>query len=90
MLISDGGAAVVVMSAEHAKKAGVDKPVPILGFGQGQTSWEVAQRQILRTMAHKSGATAFKMAGLSPKDIDVANFMIASRLRDCRSKITAL
>ena len=74
-LISDGGAAVVVMSAERAKKIGVDKAVPILGFGQGQTSWEVAQRpNLTRTMAHKSGATAFKMAGISPKDIDVAQF----------------
>ena len=74
-LISDGGAAVVVMSAERAKQTGVANPVPILGFGQGQTSWEVAQRpDLTRTMAHKSGTTAFKMAGLTPKDIDVAQF----------------
>ena len=74
-LISDGGAAVVVMGAERAKKIGIDKAVPILGFGQGQTSWEVAQSpNLTRTMAHKSGATAFKMAGISPKDIDVAQF----------------
>jgi len=74
-LISDGGAAVVVMGAERAKKIGIDKAVPILGFGQGQTSWEVAQRpDLTRTMAHKSGATAFRMAGISPKDIDVAQF----------------
>ena len=43
-LVSDGAAAVVVMSAERAKEMGVKKPVPILGFGHGQTSWEVPQR----------------------------------------------
>ena len=72
-LVSDGGAAVVVMSAQRAKELGVAKPVPILGFGQGQTSWEVAQRADLTTTAAKiSAQTAFKMAGMRPKDIDVA------------------
>ncbi|MES2536954.1 MAG: thiolase family protein [Pseudomonadota bacterium] len=72
-LVSDGGAAVVVMSAERARQLGIARPVPILGFGQGQTSWEVAQRPDLTTTAAKlSAQTAFKMAGLAPKDIDVA------------------
>jgi acetyl-CoA acetyltransferase len=72
-LVSDGAAAVVVMSAERAKKMGVKKPVPILGFGHGQTSWEVPQRpDMTSTMAKVAGETAFKMAGLAPKDIDVA------------------
>ena len=72
-LVSDGGAAVIVMSAQRAKELGVAKPVPILGFGQGQTSWEVALRPDLTTTAATvSAQTAFKMAGLTPKDIDVA------------------
>ena len=72
-LVSDGGAAVVVMSAERAKQLGVKKPVPILGFGHGQTAWEVPQRpDLTSTQAKVAGATAFKMAGLTPKDIDVA------------------
>jgi len=72
-LVSDGAAAVVLMSRERAKQLGVRKAVPILGFGQGQTSWEVAQRHDLTsTAAEVSGATALKMAGLAPKDIDVA------------------
>ena len=72
-LVSDGGAAVVVMSAQRARELGVAKPVPILGFGQGQTSWEVAQRADLTTTAARvSAQTAFKMAGITPKDIDVA------------------
>ena len=77
-LISDGGAAVVVMSAERARQLGVGAPVPILGFGQGQTSWEVAQRpDLTSTAAAVSARTAFAMAGLAPKDIDVA------QLYDC-------
>jgi acetyl-CoA acetyltransferase len=61
------------MSAKRAKAMGVKKAVPILGFGQGQTSWEVAQRRDLTsTAAEVSGATALKMAGLSAEDIDVA------------------
>ncbi len=72
-LVSDGAAAVVLMSAQRANSLGVKKPVPILGFGQGQSSWDVPLRQDLtRTCADISGATAFKMAGLRPSDIDVA------------------
>ncbi|OZD13076.1 acetyl-CoA acetyltransferase [Rhodococcus sp. 06-156-3C] len=77
-LISDGGAAVVVMSAERAKSLGIDDAVSILGFGQGQTSWEVEQRPVLTSTAAKQSAeTAFAMSGLKPSDIDVA------QLYDC-------
>jgi acetyl-CoA acetyltransferase len=72
-LVSDGGAAVVVTSARRAREFGVPAPVPILGFGQGQTSWDVPQRPVLTsTMAKASAETAFRMAGVGPKDIDVA------------------
>jgi acetyl-CoA acetyltransferase len=72
-LVSDGAAAVVLMSAARARSLGIEHLVPILGFGQGQTSWDVAQRSDLTaTCAEISGATAFRMAGLSPRDIDVA------------------
>lgn len=77
-LVSDGGAAVVVTSAERARALGVPDAVPILGFGGGQTSWEVPQRASLTsTGAKASAATAFEMAGLRPSDIDVA------QLYDC-------
>ncbi len=77
-LVSDGAAAVVVMSAERARALQVDKPVPILGFGQGQTSSDVALRPDLTTTAARLAAeTAFRMAGLTPRDIDVA------QLYDC-------
>jgi acetyl-CoA acetyltransferase len=72
-LVSDGGAALVVMSAQRAKAVGVRAAVPILGFGEGQTSWEVHLRPTLTsTLAKASAAQAFAMAGLRPSDIDVA------------------
>jgi acetyl-CoA acetyltransferase len=77
-LVSDGAAAVVVMSLERARALKARKPVPILGFGQGHTAWDVSLRpDMTTTMQTVSGATAFKMAGLGPKDIDVA------QLYDC-------
>jgi acetyl-CoA acetyltransferase len=72
-LVSDGAAAVVLMSAKKAAELKVARPVPVLGFGQGQTSWDVALRPDLTTTAAKvSAQTAFAMAGLTPADIDVA------------------
>ena len=72
-LVSDGAAAVVLMSARKAVELKVAHPVPVLGFGQGQTSWDVALRPDLTTTAATvSAQTAFDMAGLKPADIDVA------------------
>jgi acetyl-CoA acetyltransferase len=72
-LVSDGAAAVVVMSEKRARELKVAKPVPILGFGQGQTSWDVPLRPVLTsTCARESAETAFRMAGVDRKDIDVA------------------
>jgi acetyl-CoA acetyltransferase len=72
-LLSDGAAAVVVMSAAKAKELQVDKPVPILGIGGGQTSYDLPMRSTLTsTEAVRSGKLAFEMAGLKPSDVDVA------------------
>ena len=58
--------------------------MPVLGFGFGQTSWDVTQRpDMTSTQAKVAGETAFKMAGLKPKDMDVA------QIYDCFT-ITAL
>jgi acetyl-CoA acetyltransferase len=79
-LVSDGGAALIVMSAERAKKRQGAQPVPILGFGGGQSSYSIAQRRDLTTTrATASGAAAFQMAGLRPADIDLV------QLYDCFS-----
>ncbi len=77
-LVSDGAAAVVLMSEARSRQLRVEAPVPILGFGSGQTSWEVAQRPSLtETAASISAARAFESAGVKPTDIDVA------QLYDC-------
>jgi acetyl-CoA acetyltransferase len=67
-LVSDGGAAVVVTRRERARDG-----VPILGFGQGNTAWDVALRPDLTgTAAAVAGRIAFAMAGIRPADVDVA------------------
>ena len=72
-LVSDGGAAIIVMSAERARRLGRHNSVPILGLGQGQESWDVHLRaDLIQTMAKDSARTAFRMAGLGPADIGVA------------------
>jgi acetyl-CoA acetyltransferase len=79
-LVSDGGAAIVLMSAKRAKQLAVPAPVPIMGFGLGQSSWDLRLREDLTTTcATVSAATAFLEAGLTPKDVDVA------QLYDCFS-----
>jgi len=72
-LVSDGAAAVVVMSTDKAKELQVDKPVPILGIGGAQTSFDLPLRDSLTsTEAVRSGQIAFQMAGLKPSNVDVA------------------
>jgi acetyl-CoA acetyltransferase len=77
-LLSDGAGAVVVMSAERARQLRVPSAVPILGFGEGQTSYDLPQRATLTSSeAVRSGRTAFEMAGITVGDVDVA------QLYDC-------
>lgn len=77
-LVSDGAAALVVTSVRRARELGVSEPVPILGFGQAHTSWELPLRPTLTsTQAARSAQTAFAMAKLGPKDVDVV------QLYDC-------
>ena len=71
-LVSDGGAAVVVTSAERAGSL-KKPPVYIMGIGQMHIAWELTHRPVLTEAGGKeSGAMAFRMAGVTPKDIDVA------------------
>lgn len=79
-LISDGGAAVVVMTATRAAELGVKDPVPILGFGQANTSWSLHLRpDLTETCASESARIAFGMAGITASQVDVAE------LYDCFS-----
>jgi len=77
-LVSDGGAAIVVMRDRRARELGVREAVPVLGFGHGQTSWDVQLRPSLTsTQAARAAQTAFQMAGVKPSGVDVA------QLYDC-------
>jgi len=70
-LVSDGGGAVIVTSAERANNLR-KKPVWILGCGESHTHRSITGMPDLTvTPAKFSGERAFRMAGLVPSDIDV-------------------
>lgn len=75
--ISDGAAAIIITTAEKAKKL-TDKPVYIIGVGQGSSGGVCTQKDITRIAAReKSVQRAYKMAGIKPEDVDVCE------LHDC-------
>lgn len=75
--ISDGAAAAVITSIDVAKKL-TNKPVHIIGVGQGCAGGLSTQRDYTRLIARESSAKqAYQMAGLTPQDIDVCE------LHDC-------
>jgi acetyl-CoA acetyltransferase len=83
-LVSDGGAAIVMTSAERAKNF-KKKPVYILGVGEGHSHEHVSQARSLTTSAAKeAGERAYTMAGLGPKDMDVAE------LYDCFTPVVII
>lgn len=71
-LISDGGAAIVVSAAD----TGGDRPkasIEIMGTGQGHTHEHIMAAPSLSDFGCKQAArTAFERAGVTAKDIDVA------------------
>jgi acetyl-CoA acetyltransferase len=71
-LISDGGVAIILTSAERAKDL-KQKPVLIAGMGQAYTTQNM-EREDWWYVPHQKDALnrAYKMAGVGPKDIDVA------------------
>jgi acetyl-CoA acetyltransferase len=70
-LISDGGAAAVLMRADEA--ADSRAPIIVAGFGSSQGHFSIAAMSDLTvTPAVQSGARAFAMAGLAPHDVDHA------------------
>jgi acetyl-CoA acetyltransferase len=68
-LVSNGGACVIVTSAERARDLR-KRPVRVLGFGQGHPGTDPVET--LTTGARQAGTTAFAMAGLGIGDVDVA------------------
>jgi acetyl-CoA acetyltransferase len=76
-LVSDGGSAVVLTSAERAADF-PHAPVYMLGVGEGHGHEHISQARSLTTSAAlESGQRAYAMAGLAPKDMDFA------QLYDC-------
>ena len=71
-LESDGGGAVLVTSAERARDF-PKRPVSILGMGQHHPHFSLLDAPTLTTLGGKrSSEMAYRMAGLSPKDMDFA------------------
>lgn len=70
---ADGSSCVIVANEEKAK-AFCKKPVWILGVGSASTAVNLAGRDLFTglTVAQQAGEQAYKMAGVGPKDIDVA------------------
>jgi acetyl-CoA acetyltransferase len=71
-LVTDGGGAVIVTSAERARSLR-KPPVYILGAAEAHWHRYISQMPDLTvTAASESGPRAFAQAGLQPSDVDVA------------------
>ena len=70
--VSDGSAAVILSSKDAAKKY-TDDPVYIKGSGAGTDHISLHQRESLTSLqsTKRAAETAFKMAKITPKDIDL-------------------
>jgi acetyl-CoA acetyltransferase len=70
-IISDGGGALVVTSAERARDLR-KPPVLVLGCGEAVAHQELGAPDLLTIAAHQSGAAALGMAGVRHADFDLA------------------
>jgi acetyl-CoA acetyltransferase len=70
-VISDGGGAVVLTTAERARDLR-RAPVAVLSTGSAQTHWNIStMRDFTATAATTAGSLAFRRAGLCPEQVDV-------------------
>lgn len=73
-VISDGGGAVILTTAERARDLR-KPPAYILGAAGAQTHWNISQMEDYATSAAaKCGPIAFGQAGVTPADIDTIQF----------------
>ncbi len=81
-IISDGGGALVVTSAERARD--LRRP-PVLVQGSGEAVWHrgTGAPELLEIAARDSGARAFAMAGVTPPRSTSARSTTPSRSRCC-------
>lgn len=83
-LVSDGGSAVIVTSADRARDF-PHPPVYLLGAGEGHTHEHIsAAPSLVSSAAKESGEQAFSMAGLGPADVDFAE------LYDCFTPVVLI
>jgi acetyl-CoA C-acetyltransferase len=68
------GSSCVIVAAEEKAKAVCKKPVWIIGLGAATTSVNLAGRELFTGLAaaRQAAKQAYEMAGVRPKDIDVA------------------
>jgi acetyl-CoA acetyltransferase len=73
-VISDGGGAIVMTTAERARDLR-QPPVYVLGAAGAQTHWNISQMpDFTETAASRCGPIAFGQAGVTPADIDTIQF----------------
>jgi acetyl-CoA acetyltransferase len=83
-LVSDGGAAIVLTSRERARDF-KQRPVYLLGVGEGHGHEHIsAARSLTTSAAVDAGRRAYAMAGVGPKDIDFA------QLYDCFTPVVLI
>ena len=70
---ADGSSCIIVANEQNAK-AMCDKPVWIMGLGAASETVNMAGRDLLTSLrvSVNAGTQAYQMAGVTPKDIDVA------------------
>lgn len=72
-LVTDGGAAIVLTSAERARDLPT-KPIYVLGFGEAANHRNITgMPDLTSTRAKDSAGRAFRMAGLGPADLSTAH-----------------
>jgi acetyl-CoA acetyltransferase len=73
-VISDGGGALIMTTAERARDLR-QAPVFVLGAAGSQTHWNISQMpDYTDTAASRCGPEAFAKAGLTPADVDTVQF----------------
>jgi acetyl-CoA acetyltransferase len=73
-VISDGGGALILTTAERARDL-KKPPVYVLGAAGAQTHWNISQMpDYTTTAAATCGPEAFLQAGVTPADIDTVQF----------------
>ena len=68
------GSSCIIVASEAKAKALSQKPVWILGLGAASTTVNLAGRDLFSglTVAQEAAAQAYKMAGIGPQNVDVA------------------